>query len=96
MLLLRFLSISRCKRSSYCDVPARSLTWSAVKPKIFYYGISKMIDPSITGRVGLADPSGNTRGIEAKWRRRKRNGWKTEICGGERRVEKKREAKADP
>jgi len=55
-----------------------------------------MIDPSITGRVGLADPSGNTRGIEAKWRRRKRNGWKTEICGGERRVEKKREAKADP
>lgn len=41
------------ERSSHRDSLARSLT-SAVKPKILYYGISEMIDPSITGRAGLA------------------------------------------
>lgn len=57
---VRFPNIGRCERSSHCDALARSLT-SAVKPKILYYGISEMIDPSITGRVGLAGPSGNAR-----------------------------------
>lgn len=47
-----------------------------------------MIDPSITGRVGLAGPSGNTR--EAKWRRRRRNGWKAEISVEEKGESKKK------
>lgn len=58
----------RGERSSYHDPLARSLT-SAVKPKIFYYGISEMIDSSITGRAGLAGPSRNIRERERSKRR---------------------------
>lgn len=84
--LVAFFDIGRCERSSHCNALARSLT-SAVKPKIFYYGISEMIDSSITVRVDLAGPSGNTR-------TERRNGdEKDGVDGRLRSVEEKGESK---
>lgn len=69
---------------------ARSLT-SAVKPKILYYGISEMIDPSITGRASLAwsfEEHEERRGeMETK---EDEAGRELEIVEEERRVEKKK------
>jgi|GEM_PF-6932104 len=51
-----------------------------------------MIDPSITGRVGLAGPSGNTERRNGE----DGSGWKSEICEEKGESKKKREVKADP